>query len=970
VSTNLDLIETFKRFKNDPTLAQRHILDLMEQNSNGVSRVLDASNPVGFMTESIASMGTAIMEEITLSERRTFRSLAQTPEEIYFHMADRDHLDIFAIPAIGYFKLLLNVQSIYKYAVDTGDGTGVRKLTIPKHTEFTVASTTFTMQYPVDIIVMDNMSINVHYDTSENSPLLNIKEHTVKQVVRRINQQPYIEIAIPCPQITLNTFTAKLNAVTEFTRSYNFKDKFYYCRAYIKNDTDATWTEISVTMNPSVYDIQRPTVCCKVLNGLVEISVPQIYFTNGLIEDAIRFDIYTTRGPIEMVMSNFVPGSAYSANWRDLDTIKTSVFSAPLNIFPDYTIYSDEVIIGGSNGKSFNKLRDQVIRSSRDRDGKIITEDQLEYEVNDRGYDLILDVDNLTDRVYLASREIPKPSNLTTSTGIGCLVSTLSTDMSKMYLHGTVRDHDKRITILPSTLYRRDNGILSIVDSELVQSYMDQRNSNPDALANIVNNVEYLYSPFHYIMDITTETFATRAYYMQAPKIKSCYYYQSNDSLGLVAAIQRYEIIHKEDGTGYRLAVVYEGSTAFQKLELEQIHVQLSYNGDNGSVVVNGVPAYTVDSTTKRPINGQYIYLFDIDTTFDIDRNHNLILGNASAVPLDIEFDIVIAVQDYTTTNSQRSDIDDLFVASTIPAYSLNSTYYGFVHEKMNIVLGRSLEQLWTRSRTVTDETRYKRYADNVQKKYKTTEWQRDEEDRIVFDAQMKPIVVHQKGDLVFDANGDPEWEHVIGSIMYDEFGDPIIEGGDRGLLRQFDLVMFDGIYYFANSPSTTDYVDEAIDAICTWVNTDMALMNEELINRSKLYYFPKTTMGNIRIRTTGSELEVAAYQNFKIIYYMTSENYRNNAIHKYVKDSTASIISEVLTNKTIAKDDIIEALRNAMKPNITSVEVSGFMDDAFNIITLTDTSMSPTIGKRLIVDSDSTLIVEDSISIEIKEQA
>lgn len=970
MSTNLDLIQTFRRFKNDPTTAQRYILELMEQNSNGESRVLDASNPVGFMVESIAGMGTAIMEEITLSERRSHKSLAQTPDELYYHMSDKDHIDIFAVPAIGKFKLLLNVQSIYKYAVSLDDGTGVRKLTIPKHTEFTVASTTFTMQYAIDIIVMDNLSINVRYDTTETSPLLNIKEHTVKQIVRYINQTPYIEIVIPCPQITLNTFTAKLNAVTEFTRSYSFKDKFYYCRAYIKNDSDSSWEEISVTMNPSVYDIKTPTVSCKVLNGTVELSIPQIYFTNGLVEDSIRFDIYTTRGPIEMVMSNFVPGSAYSANWRDLDSVKTSVFSAPLNIFPDYTIYSDEVIIGGSNGLGFNTLRNQVIRAARSRDGKIITEDQLEFEVNNRNYDLILDRDNLTDRVYLASREIPKPSNLTTSTGIGCLVSTLSTDMSKMYLHDTVRDHDKRITILPSTLYRRDNGILSIVDNELVSGYLEQRANNPDALANTVNGIEYLYSPFHYVMDITTETFATRAYYLQSPSIVSCYHYNSNDSLGLVASIQSYEIIYKEDGTGYRLAVMYEGSTAFQKLEPEQIHVQLSYMGNNGNIVINGVPAYTIDSVTKRPVGGQYIYIFDINTSFDIDRNDNLILTNASGVPLDIDFDIVIAVQDYTTINTLRSAIDNVFVPGILPNYSLTSSYYGFVQEKMNIILGQSLAQIWTRSRTVTDETRYKRYTENVQKKYTSTEWQRDEDDRIVFDAQMKPIVVHAKGDLVYLENGDPDWLHVVNDIIYDEFGDPLIEGGDRGLLRQFDLVLFDGIYYFANSALTTEYVVEAIQAICTWVNTDMSMLNEELIDRSKLYYYPKTTMGNIRVRNNGVELEMPAYQNLKITYYMDDENYNNSAIQKYVKDSTASVISSALTSKTIAKDDIIDALRTAMKPNITSVEIDGFMNDEFNIITIVDTSMTPTIGKRLIVDTDSTLIVEDSITIEIKLQS
>ena len=44
-------------------------------------------------------------------------------------------------------------------------------------------------------------------------------------------------------------------------------------------------------------------------------------------------------------------------------------------------------------------------------------------------------------------------------------------------------------------------------------------------------------------------------------------------------------------------------------------------------------------------------------------------------------------------------------------------------------------------------------------------------------------------------------------------------------------------------------------------------------------------------------------------------------------------------------------------------------MENNFNTVTLTDTSMAPSIGKRLVVDTDGTLIVEDSLSIEFIEQ-
>lgn len=969
MATNLDMLELMKRVKADPTQMQAVIMDMCETTSKGIVRVVDPSNPFAFAIETIACMGVAIINEIPLALRKSYKMLAQQPEDIYPHMSDGDYKDIFAVPAMGHMKVLLKVESIYKYAVPVSENSSVRKLTFPKHTEFTVASTEFTMQYPVDIVVMENDSISVHYDLGEENGLIDVKEHTIKQSIRYNGPTAYLEIAIPTIQAKLNSFTAKLNATAQFLRTYNFKDKFYHCRAYLKDDVSSNWTEISVTHNPNVYDLNIPTVCLKVMSGYVEVSIPQIYFNNGLIKDSVRIDIYTTRGPIEMVMTNYTIDKAYKATWRDLDTVKTSPFSAPLNIFPDFMIYSDEIVVGGSNGINFNKLRDQVINGRRDRDGKIITENHLKTVVNARGYDLMLDIDNLTNREYVASKEIPSPTDGSTSTGMGCVISTLSTDMSVMYLHDTVRDHNYRVTIMPDTLYKLSNGILSIVDSDITNSLKEMAFNTPDALANLVNNENYLFTPLHYVLDITTETFATRAYYLTDPKIKSVYYKQSNDTIGLAASVQNYEMEYRSTGEGYRIAVEYVGSSSFMKLNPAQIHVQLHYQGQSGKVIINGKLASTIDTQTNRPVDGRYIYIFDIPTTFDIDINNNIILTDSTTINLDTTFDLVMAVEGYLPTGAMRSSIDNIFNPQLVDGYNLNAIYYAFMHEQINIVFGEHLSGLWTRSRTVNDSSRWLLYEENVPAVWDYTEFERDEQNRILFDSKQKPIVKHNKGDPRLDENGLPAYDHYKGDVMYDEFGDPLIKGGTRAMLRQFDMVLFDGIYYFANSEVTLNYVKTAMGAVSTWANVDIPLLSGELINVTKLLLCPKTTIGNITIYSESSIIEVNAYQDLHIRYHMKTDRYRNTEIRNKISESTGSIITNILSNRTISKDDIISALRENIGADVISIELDGFMENNFNTVTLTDTSMAPSIGKRLVVDTDGTLIVEDSLSIEFIEQ-
>ncbi len=72
--------------------------------------------------------------------------------------------------------------------------------------------------------------------------------------------------------------------------------------------------------------------------------------------------------------------------------------------------------------------------------------------------------------MFAASRLLPAPDKGTTVTGIGCNVQSFQTTINELSQLPTVRSNGSRLTVLPTTLYNVNNGVLEVVDANLVVS--------------------------------------------------------------------------------------------------------------------------------------------------------------------------------------------------------------------------------------------------------------------------------------------------------------------------------------------------------------------------------------------------------------------------------------------------------------------------------------------------------------------
>ena len=155
------------------------------------------------------------------------------------------------------------------------------------------------------------------------------------------------------------------------------------------------------------------------------------------------------------------------------------------------------------------------------------------------------------------------------------------------------------------------------------------------------------------------------------------------------------------------------------------------------------------------------------------------------------------------------------------------------------------------------------------------------------------------------------------------------------------------------------------MDTVITWSKNNIPRLGKNLIDRSDIKFHPKTTIGEVTlIGDAGEEIKVSAYQDISVTYYLSEEKFANAELRKYITEHTPSVINEAISKTTVAKSDITDALKNVMGDDILGVNVSGFMDDKYNIVTVKDASQLPCIGKRLVINNNLTLQVEDRITI------
>lgn len=955
------LMSNLELYKYNPSLMQRATLDYLSELTNGEVNIVDPTNPFVFLLEASAINTSLAISESVVNLRKQYPSLAQTEEDLYLHMSDIDFVNRFATPATTQFTIVIQVNNLLsKLHYDVNEK--VHKATMPRDSEFSVDGIVFTLQYPIDIRKFDNGVLQISYNTEIASPLQTLTSNIIDYTIRTDNDSvDWIFFNIDVSQFNISTTYFNIQLSSVFSQTIICTDRYYYCRVYYKNSpTDNTWLELKTTHTDQVFDPFKPTAVIKTYTGFVNITIPTIYLTSGLVIGDIRVDLYTTRGSLTVNLANYKL-SSFSTNLKAIDEIRD--ISDFTNVMSDTNFYtfSNKFVSGGTNGIDFNTLRERVIFNSIGDRQLPITNNQLQAKVNNTGFDLIKNVDVVTNRIFLASRKLSKPINnkLITAAGIG--ISTVILNIETIKNSRFVSFNNSRLTILSNTLMINNNGMIRLLsDIEVTNLYALSKQS----LIDTINNNNYIYTPFYYVLDSTRSEFSIKAYSLDYPTASNLSFVSQNQSLQLPVNTGSYTVVKTPNG--YRLTIITKSGNFYKLLADSQVSAQLSYkpSGETSLVYING----SLSGTTNL---NERIYTFDLITNYDINSkdqisilNSRLVLNDTLTTPIDLTttFNIVYITNSITT--GYTPDITNNYVNRAL----IGDNFVGITHESVILNLGTPLDNLWSRSRSFASGLNYATYPDDIPLVYHEDVYSIDPITNSIFSIENNEVVyniLHHKGDPVLDDHGNPRYLHHKGDIIVDNEGQPTISTSLYSS-REVDLLFVDAKYLFASSDIFKAYRSEIVSTLVTWITKDISNIQKLLLEKTYLYYYPKTTLGTVKVYPDSvTEHTIDAEQSLVVNLYVNNSIYTNNDVRNDLVVNTIKVIEEFISGAIVNIAEIIIALNNQYNTNVLSLSVSNLGgSNNFTVITTSSDYNRLSLKKKLELQSDGSIIVVEDITV------
>lgn len=734
------------RYKRNPAAIGRAVIGEIEKDQDYV--LSDPTLPMVKLLEAGAVMAGAAMDDHEALLRKMYPSLAQTEDDIYGHMANEDYIDRFATPAVGDIYMLIGAAEFERKAVLSEDGS-YRKMVIPGSTQITVADYTFSLQYPIEIRLLEHGGYQVVYDVSTTSPLLTLESNVVPWDTITKEGQKMIRLLVRMDQFRVIQHKAIAHRSATFIEEYPLVDRYYYCRVYM--ESGAGWKELHTTHDEQVHDPYKPTAVLRVYEDRLQVRIPEVYTTTGQMEKNVRVDIYTTKGMINVNLGNY-SGSEYDVRWVDLNN-EISVYSAPLSDFTNLGVYSTSNIVGGSNGLTFTALRKRVIDNALGDPDLPITNTQIESVLENRGYGVVRNVDTITNRTFQATRRLPAPTDESTVTGINATMSRLQVSIEDIAGNSAVRDNDFRATITPDALFENVNGVTTL----LTDANRDAITATAESKLQAANTRRLLYSPFHYVLDPTDNRFECRPYHLDNPETVSRVFVNENSSTLLEVSTGGYVFEKADDQDGYYFTVVTRSGPTYKGLDNTQCHAQLSYlpPGESNRVYLNGEFIGKDAETEER------YWRFYIGTNYDVNDEDELFLtsfkfqdDSNKTLPANLisDMDLVYLVTDHAV-GSGNNDLDILYATYLLDDPNV-SLARGVVHERYRLQFGTAMPGLWSKSRSVVGGVEYERYDSDVPYLYDAFIYERDGNGQIIHtynavDEVYERNIIHGPGDPV-----------------------------------------------------------------------------------------------------------------------------------------------------------------------------------------------------------------------------
>lgn len=961
IKSTKQLMARASQFKHNPSAYKMSILEHLDDIMDGKIDIVDPSNPFIFLLDSAAVGTTLAINESINATRKLYPSLSTSMEDLYLHMSDVDMVGRFATPSSTVFTVAVLMSDVVNRMV-FNESEGVHMATIARNSEFSIGDMVFTLQYPISIRKHSNNNILVSYDTEVGSPLQTLSTNVIEHYERKDPEGvQWLFFNVELDQFKISSSIHTLQKSKVLKERIAFAEKFYYARVYFKDATTAdNWKEILTTHTDQVFDPKTPTALLKVFNNVLLVEIPPIYLNTGLISGQIRVDVYHTKGKVKMDLSSFKI-NAFGFKMKAIDERRDlNVYTNAMSKNISHYVFSTAMVDGGLDSRTLDELREKVIYDTLGKKKLPITNVELESVYSDTGFDIVKNIDSLTNRVYLATRKLPTPNNSKLNSPANLGISTMVLDESISLDHPYIRSNGEQITLMSNNLYLDQVGRLKLLERSEIDDVVSM---SKESLVELVNKEQFLYTPFYYVIDSSNNELKSRAYSLDHPTSRKLSFVAQNQSLQMPVNTASYELV--KDFDGYTLYILTK-STDFYKLTPDGlVNVQLAFRpiGEN-------TYAYLSAELKEVMPNGERLFSVKFETNYRITDEHRLTITNAKMFTqeqVSVDIDLSQTVQIFHTTSSITEYFKPMAADKDLGKAFLRNGSQVVTHESIELVFGHYLSNLWSRARSVVSGLEYKRHESNVYRTYTEDIYDKDPETGSIFtvgsDGELEYLLKHSKGDPILDDEGNPEIMYAKGSVVVDEYNQPVV-ANVLYLAKELDLIMVDGKNYFVDDVASALYRDEITKTLTNWIVSDIADIQANLIEQTKIYFYPKTTLGKVKILLEdGLEDYLHSEQSLELDLYVKPIIYNDNDVRTKIEEQCTEVLDRHISGTVINTTSMIKELSALLEGTVETIDLRGLGGAKnYRILHLAAEHNRLCLKKRLELQQDNTIIVKDDI--------
>lgn len=960
-----EILDLYDSARFDPAARLRASIRRVNEIVDGNYQLVDPTNPLALLMEMACAGGAHACSHHEAEMRRRHPMLASTKEDLYYHLTDRQYVDAFAVPSETTVSMIIPIEDILQNAVEVGT-TGVKKLVMGKNSIWRVTAYEFTTEYPIEFKITGEDGLTVGFGSPTVAPLHVLDSNLVESEIVHYQNIKSVRLTFPIRQMSVDNQIIRINQSSSKVGDITYTDKFHAIKAFrrVTENNARVWKPMTTTHTHHAYNPDDPTLLVRDVGGILKLTIPVIYHSMGMIGDDIRVDVYTTKAVNDLKLGELPEGS-WTVEPRDFDNEDNGVYTAPFERMNTLLSFSGDYTRNGRDELSFEELKERITEVHYGDVDTPITTVNHQLKLKDQGFNSVKAVDGITSRAFNATRAMPLPTNnyLAAPISVG-VFNALFRPVDFTNVSG-IDINPSRVTIHPTVLFRDNGGSVSIVSDDERQMLAGM---SGDVLARRVSESNYLFTPFYNVLDSTSDTFELRAYHLDDPVVDGRQFMLDNPSL-LLDLLSSQGVTFERTATGYRLYLLTASGELYRGLRDDQVGVQLSYvpTGEH-------VPVALLGKLVSKDDTGNRVWLFDIITNHDIDGSDELQVLNFQSfnngaqpnrLPLVTEFDLCHFVFEYPVQGMRKGNIDTIINQNIVPLDT-----YGILQERLKITLGARVQNLWTGARPIVLPEDYAYYDHDLLRYYTEPEWQRDAEGNLVLNmvnGKMTPVLKHAVGDVKLDdVTGQPEYVYRKGDVMM-ENGKPVIVD-PRTLTRQIDLVLFDGLFAFANDPSSIDYVNYVRRNIVQWSGNNMAISNKTALENTLIKFRPISTIGQISaVVNEGGDVTIDARQKLTVRFLMTEMGWKNESLKKAVRKLAINIINAEFNKSSISVVRITGELSRSVPSDVLGIELFGLGGEDYNypLLTLKDGSGQPAISMKLTALPDGTYTVEEDINFD-----